>query len=1427
MKQRVTRNSFDGGRNTDVDPSLINPNQYVEAHNVELVSEGGAFYAITDVKGTTEKIELTGLPTTCLILGSFANKYLIEGTSYRCITVFTAVSDDKFKIWCYNTETNTLYELYEEVIEDDYIADDRVIDAVNYPESGLDILYFTDNYNQPRYLRCEISSYVPNFLTSYQLSLLKKGATGIVELDSISSTGGALLSGTYQFAYRMADPTTKRFTKWSTPCNPIHIYTTDNSTGNPVHAGIGLPTTRKISLDITPSEIELDNFSYIQLAVIKNIAPTDPTTADLLNIAIANTVSGVVSLEYKANTSIGAIPLSDITVDLAQVSRVKTLNVKQNRLFAGNINYEPLEFDGGITVPPSPPTVPALSTWTNDSGATWTLGAVPAVTLASGANSGYILGAMATVATKQYSFTVDYTASGSGLLSNLHEVRISILDSGLVELDSALFSRGSGTVGDSLTFSLIPPTTGAYLAIKITNGTPFSSRDYTITGVSYNTPSSLTGAPTITSGTFITQTSGARDPYANDTTSSTYKGYFRDEVYRFGIVYTDEDGNKSTVSPLDFNGKITDNQISGALPDIRFPKRSTDVAYSLMDSSGYPKAIGLSFVGIKNHPSWAAGFEIVRLPRKKSILFQTPVIPMSKISGIGVLGFYPTSSVVAVGDSTAIAETPDAQPQTAGHTYVPKNLFWPELRETEKLSAATSGGFASIKGEVKLVRQSTYDYAMIFPQQSIYESGEPYVFSGNDKLDTVDYALLKVDLNSFETGPLSSNNGDFINTSVIGNFYAEGDSNYFFDSTTGGKSINSQFKNVQIADYEFFDNGGSPASVAGTTVLDYEALQTEGIDWGYQPTVQKSAVIKLQSSMTDLNNLTTTFKDGTLNAVTPGGYIFASSGPQYDTAVNNKYLTDYPSMVDGSSNISAVPVANIVSNLGDDRYGELSALGEYISTGAKHTFTAAERALLKAGTDIEVDLDVWGGDCFISYHSFKVCDSTYSIIGQNKYTSTFRSNQSLYWDRYFYHDGTLTNPSNILSMPIAVKNSAQFIQVLLESEFNGDVRDIEAIPMRTGSVSRFSTDEEEYTRIPLTYKYNINLNKENDQKIYIPKEDYSFEQNVFPARILYSDLKIYNSDQIGFDTIRVGNSHDLEESRKSITKLALASDQLYAIQEEGIVYIPTGENQVEQTTGGSLAVRSGDVIGRPLVIDAIRGSKHLRGIVETGGLVYVPDNKNKSVYIIANQEVRPITKDNESEFRAVFANQIPERNVIGIYDPVRRQYWIVDNANDVCHVYNEERGLWIANHEFTDLKVGVHAADNLYLIGNNTINTMYTGTSGSLFGNTVVPRVTVSINPDEPVSKTFDDMAFSASERLESVDLSVVRESSLGTQVIPTIDLDSLSIEGNYRVKVLRDASNARPRGLRATAEVKWKAETSSILRAILTKYRHSSRSPF
>lgn len=1291
--QGISRNVF-RGQNTDVAPHMIDPIYATDIQNLSLVSNGN-FMALQNVMGTTKVVDIINVANT-EVIGVFESKYKIgDEFGIPCLTIFTYTVGGNFKIWVYDTSGDSLYEVYEEPTPVGYAAEDRIVDCTRFAESGLDILLFTDFYNEIRQIRCEIPlPYSPNFLSEYDLSLQRRGANGTFLSISVTG-GGSLLSGTYQFAYRMVDPETKKFTKWSSLTNPIHVYVRDLA--NYIsYAGIGLPTNQEISFFVDPTQEERNNFNYFQLAVVENIYPLteSATTASLLEVRPVSDLSGVI--EYSSNTKVGTIPIEDIVVDLAPIQTAKTLNTKLNKLFLGNIKYRPLDLDNGT--------------------------------------------------------------------------------------------------------------------------------------------------PAVTSGSIATQTSTPATLYYQPDMATNKKGYFRDEVYRFGIVYSDKYGNRSAPVALDLSG-VTGNQISMGLKDIKFPSRSTSNTYSLLDSSDCPRALGLQLNGIVNHPTWAVGFEIVRVKRIKRISFQSPVIPSMSVEGIGAFLRYP-SLINTTNDDADTKEYADAQPMTSSQVIVPKNLFWPERRDIVRRTTSVDGDgiFGSstfnrrAKGEAQITNTTQgYDLSFIFPQPDIY-GDKPYTYIGNESLDTIDFCICKLDVEEFNTSEVGTLTGNHINTRIGGNFYALRNGDYYFDSAWVGKSISDS--DNQVTEYKFIDNLGSGITLAGYKVLQYDELQTSGVPLGYVPTNQKIAAVKTKSQFND--NVSKTFANGVKNAYASNGYLVGSSGPRYetmDTTISNKYINRYSNFSENSSYVQMLRIVNVVrGEVGDKRYGDMEAQHEYISTGAKYYFSPSELSNVAVGNSVPVNIQVWGGDCFIGYHLFKVSDSTYSVVNQTKNNGSADSNSNLrkQWDNILYSIPTSgVNPNPKICIPVALEKVSQYVQIFLESEYNGEVRDYDVMIKKTSTSSTpiFNVSSENGLRTPLTYNYNINLSKENDQKVYLSIPENFVIQNDFKSRIAISDQKVYNSDVQGFDIFRVNNFYDLEESGGHLTKIGLGGDNMYSVQERRISYLPVGANQIEQTDAGTLSVGVGSDIGRPIVIDTNKGGQHLRGIVETGNLLYIPDNRNKAVYALAEQNLAVISdKFNATLWRNKFDTVLPENEVLGIYDSVRKEYWVA--GTDFCQRFNETLDAWVGNFQFSGLKGGVATNQNLYLIGKvgNQVSaySMYTGNYNDFFGTQVTPRVTFISNYEPAYSKTFDNLMFVASDRLDTVDLVVKRESSLGDQTVSGMIIDQVSQEGNYRVKIMRDADNARLRGLWLVVSINWKTANVPVsLSEVQTKIRLSARTPW
>lgn len=93
--QKLTRNTFEKGLNTDQEAGKLEPVKYTDAHNVELVGDGD-FFALKNIKGTTN-VENVVSNTSVSVIGVFENIYDINGQKKKCLTIFTVQDEYTLK----------------------------------------------------------------------------------------------------------------------------------------------------------------------------------------------------------------------------------------------------------------------------------------------------------------------------------------------------------------------------------------------------------------------------------------------------------------------------------------------------------------------------------------------------------------------------------------------------------------------------------------------------------------------------------------------------------------------------------------------------------------------------------------------------------------------------------------------------------------------------------------------------------------------------------------------------------------------------------------------------------------------------------------------------------------------------------------------------------------------------------------------------------------------------------------------------------------------------------------------------------------------------------------------------------------------------------------------------------------------------------
>lgn len=152
-------------------------------------------------------------------------------------------------------------------------------------------------------------------------------------------TGGGLLTGDYQYAYRL-ETSDGTFTNWSYVTRPIQMATSIvPSTAVSYQAYQGLDSTNGSTNSTKGIELQINlldtNFHKVQVAYVRSIglhAPLPPV------IFFDGVITGPsMTIAHMGGDDIEQITFADLELELIEIRKAKTLRTQKNKLFFGNI----------------------------------------------------------------------------------------------------------------------------------------------------------------------------------------------------------------------------------------------------------------------------------------------------------------------------------------------------------------------------------------------------------------------------------------------------------------------------------------------------------------------------------------------------------------------------------------------------------------------------------------------------------------------------------------------------------------------------------------------------------------------------------------------------------------------------------------------------------------------------------------------------------------------------------------------------------------------------------------------------------------------------------------------------------------------------------------------------------------------------------
>ena len=359
----ISKNTFEGGINQDIDIALTKGNTILYTENVKIISSENTNYIVTNIKGTTlvgslkpnywckgvrvsnniayivSSEIINGVPTGRGEIGSFPSPDYSTGNITNDYRPFKNYKGDTDLFPEYNGELNSIYFNFKDKV--------RLEVEIQQEYDGSVNVIFTDGINPIRIINSGFSKtgtkykliervgtkdtnkYDKNTWNSVMSLVQNYSTLSQVELKDVVS-GGSLISGNYTFFFRFS---TAEKNKTDIICQtfPISIYSGNSLTGsNTIKGGVNNSNKSIIlslsGLDTSYAFIHVDYILENGVdTVYKSIVDDYPINGTELDI----TISGGENSVESSNEEVGQL--------VSVFDYAKTITQIQNRLIPANV----------------------------------------------------------------------------------------------------------------------------------------------------------------------------------------------------------------------------------------------------------------------------------------------------------------------------------------------------------------------------------------------------------------------------------------------------------------------------------------------------------------------------------------------------------------------------------------------------------------------------------------------------------------------------------------------------------------------------------------------------------------------------------------------------------------------------------------------------------------------------------------------------------------------------------------------------------------------------------------------------------------------------------------------------------------------------------------------------------------------------------
>lgn len=1220
--QSFQTNTFTSGMDLDTDVTMLANNKYRYAENVRLVTnDGGTTGVLQNIEGV--KRYSSYIPIDETILGT--------ATIHEIGIVITKTKDNKNKVYRitdFNSNAPTITVILKGDIGlcEDIDKTPNVSIVGNYETDANIKIYFTDGNSQIKVLNIVDGKYTKgshlvdsngNILSPLAIDITPGAELTPFEVTDVQT--GNLPVCSIQYCYQLFNLHGSE-TTISPLSNVVHLTNSSTAESSQDYYGgfLGDSSGKSCVLNTTLQNKDFDKCRIISIFYL------DPESTPIINIVNEiDLTTNQTEINYvdSGNSYMGEMTIDEFNMLSGYQFKAKTIEKKDNRLFAANITedtWNPEYYDArAYRCNASGSTILESASGNNlyiDNIDTYDLSSIPSDHDCINSYNTADLSSLASSSQYKYGNLVN----GKRILGG-HGINI---DYNFVTVPLHLVSNRSsnGTIQNNVGMNIEPMNFNSVIATNV-------------------------GMSTSETILFPSSLSQRLPNYADPYIASRFKGYMRDEVYRFGIMFYN---NKNIPSPVYW------------IADIRMPHANDD-GFATFENTGVyldAKALGIHFT-VKNMPAGAIGYEIVRCDRTDS---DKTIVTQGVLSQIGNYTVNELDGQVGTGNviDTSIEYRPFPYlTWSQGNSVIRSvSLDSDNSQGTLNLAQKNREYFRFVSPEVCVNGESFEDMFNDSVTINVIASATSNIdksdlSNGKVRLFAMSNKALQIDGNEEDFGDLiqlsytSLEDSDIVTSIPLKAFYSAFISKYYslnYDSDNVVSPASIEYaKYPSIIPYNAFSSGVTAyrINVGDIMYTNYAMSSFNKTGWENQPVLGPAGPCMIIKS-SQLNDIFPFFNGNPLGAI---------------------YATN------------ALPVVNIKRNTTTQYGGNTYAARQnsvYISTFSYKQETSSGNSY------------VFGGDTYLNVLDYPI-------------TMTYQANDTEMWKEYSRFFGAYIPFESSINMNLFSGDMAH------RTYRSGDNYIDSHMQIDITQKQLYHVQDRPY------YVYNKAYSTQSGSKKYVPQSIYAEDDLSITNRIVTSQAKTNNEVLDNWTQFKVADYLDVDNQYGDVTNLKSFNNRLFYWQNTAVGVAAVNERAlINDGNVGQLTLGTGGVLDRYDYITTTNGSSIVndRSIVTSDSILYWYDY-DKNEICAYNGQVNSISKEKQvqSYLNELYADK---RNVtLSLFDKKYNEVWFKFYNKSL--VFNEQLGVFTSFYTFNPEwalsfsdKIVAIKSNNLYLI--NTLD---------------------------------------------------------------------------------------------------------------------------